>query len=285
MVTQTVTKSLGPELNTVKPYCLIPEYGDGPFYALLTILMSLQVSRYFLIKNMNKFKEHISVEKDPKSGESLVVEVVSFRFKLFKLLASPLCNIIICIIYYLISHSIKIPISIIFPCPSAQGYDRIITPNHIYSITLFYGCMAWIVLVWLLDVFANIRYCKKPWFFFIGNDPYYFRLELFLWVLFLVGASTLNTITMTENARTSSTVVGEILYALGQLLQPTIFSAVCLVITLIKSRSSGEYESTTFTVETVMKNADLAPLFKQFAQKEWSVENVRMCVKFILNHY
>lgn len=283
MGTQIATSLVSNEQITVKPFCLFVTLLDVPFYGCINILMALQASRYFLINNMNKFKEHVSekaiddekiqlTEGDSKKSQSTrIVTVVSFRFKMFKLLSSPIFTYFIIGLFLFLFYAIKIPLSIFSPCPSVSG----ITLTTIVTISIIVCCTVWEIIIWLQDIIVNIKFVLRPWRFFIVDDPYYFRLELMLWIFYIVVAVALNGIKhLNQEIAYKNTLYQDIIDCVSQAFQMFFFSGLILMITIVKNAIHKYDNSLNSKVEELLKNPDLRKLFIQFAKKEWSVENV-----------
>lgn len=268
---------------TVKPYCLIMTFFDVPYYATINILMALQAMRYFLIKNMNKFKAHVSERSiesksedrlSTKTDSNQVVTVVSFRFKLFKLMASSIFTLSAVGLFLLLYYAVMIPVSIFSPCPSVLQ----LTPTIIISAVLIIGCTLWEIGICLHDIIVNIKFIWKnilrPWRFFIVDDPFYFRLELHLWILYLLAAAAVNGAKVFEQDNNKNSLRQDIIDCVSQAFQMFFFSGLILTITIVQNVVHKKDKKVNSQVEELLKNPDLQKLFIEYSRKEWSLENV-----------
>src|SRR5690606_15361313 len=108
------------------------------------------------------------------------VKAVSFRFKLFKLLASPIFNAVIIGSFFVIYCAGQIPFAIYLSCDETQPE----LAKRVYNGALFLLCLCWVFLVWASDIIENFIFLIKKRVCLIHDDPFYFRLELLLWVMF-----------------------------------------------------------------------------------------------------
>lgn len=196
------------------------------------------------------------------------------RFRVFQVLASPKFTIAVLIILWVIWYPVTILLSIFTGCPLSDGV--MFTPFIAFYVALLVIIYLSAVIIWAQDVIQNFKIaCKRPWMFFVMDDPHLFRIEFILFICFTIWSfvcpillplwNTKNIIWL-HDLNVFQILVFESFVIFGFLLLMTILREY--------SKTGTDTEKSESDLDLVLSNPELCKKFYEYAQKEWSVENV-----------
>lgn len=146
-------------------------------------------------------------------------------------------------------------------------------------------------------VFGDCIYNRKEIFnreFFRdikSKDPYFFRVEMFLLVLGFIWFLIINTIYnffINPIGLLSIKIIREFLDAFNELMLTFIFCGFPLILSIYNTitnkieRQNLNNSNGKISIDYIFQTPELLALFTEYAEYEWSVENVLVMVFFII---
>ena len=252
--------------------CYIDAFVIYPSQQLTFILPLILYFRYLVLLRINLNKMEISEEEN-------IIDSLRWDHKFFHKLTSKYITIFVPIIYVGIFMDVMFIILAVnkFQCtPYTFAFN---TYNHLIFSTICAAGFIFLLLIDMVRVFPLIF--KGKWRQYLNNDPHYFRLEhlsiALLVICFILWATGIL-------GKTGNMIIIEIAF----LLTIAINGGISLLLTIFFELYKYLKPISTDTdskMKTILSGEDkeLKKMFKDFCQKEWSVENY-LCMDYILKY-
>lgn len=261
--------------------CLYLGFGIYPLELICYIMTFLYFLRYFAIINVNEKKNDFAkFDKSKKIDRSDQYKRIStFWVIILKILGSfwfPLIVLSISYIFLLILYCI-IQAGYGFIC----RFDTLVFLKLVNTIIMCIMFVAIIILM-IYDVIANYNstLLKCKWInYIIYKDPFYFRVQIFLFFPFLLYC-LISELWMFANTFSYKDIVNTFIPSLIlntiqfnillviDVVFPILVTFITLIVNFILSRNIK-----LDSLEEILRNPDTNVMFKKLCEKEYSIEN------------
>jgi hypothetical protein len=255
--------------------CVYYAYGIFPLQAICFIMILLYFVRYFSIINLNENK-HTMYQRITLQKNIELTQKVRSRF--LKIISSTYFTLGVVVLAY---FTLVLIYTILLASYSYVGQYATLTIIKIIHNCILIGTYLLSIVTFVLDALPNWNLILKcRWIqYVVFNDPYYFRLQILLFVPFMIYnlilelwslATTLNYYDIVKNAQTSmilNTVAFNILLAIDVVF-PILLTILDLILTKLRKRSN------TAHLDAIFEDPVLLSLFTRFCEMEFSIENL-----------
>eukprot|EP01080_Neovahlkampfia_damariscottae_P004176 gene4176-7486_t len=268
--------------QTAKYSCYASSFAFLNLSCLISILVPLNYIRFFLLAFLNQRKEEIR-----KDRHALFYKSIIFLRKF----SNPNISMIIILFYLLVSNSIVLMIMSIFNFECTTDLNGII--NIIYGII---SLLTLILLIFIgcLDTFIHFLFCTRDLekkktikkYMFSKLDPFYFRIEFIIGVIFssfyfigfllTIGGEIVSTSQIEFQIFLNISSIFITIYHYGLLFYQVILVLFITIILMIKRNISSFFKKNINqkdSMDQIMSHEILSEQFKDFCEKEWSLEN------------
>lgn len=262
--------------------CFIIQFFVMPAYMTMFTMVMLQTIRYIAITNINSIKNSV-LEFDESKDEEVKDDNMRRRFKIFKRLTSNWMIGVLVLIQWTVWYVFDL---IIFATRSGfNGNCDINTPTFSLWMAMAATLFILAVLVVIVDYAVNIKNKTVSWKSYLTRgDPLLFRIEFivfFLVVCIMVVLLALAIITSGFSSNRLANFDIHYITLVSGILFLMVEPGIVLIATFKrewdttrgkKSKETGQED----LVDKLMHNKQLKALFKEFAKREWSQENVSL---------
>jgi hypothetical protein len=156
------------------------------------VLVPMHLLRYVSILSLSRSKANLYVEKKVK-GESK--ETSTKLIKFLKILQNPFINLGIILVYLFIFVSLETIIYFVSKAIGVSGYcfEAVVNLAVLNSVAVFIWIFLWCIgslldfFLHFLNAFSKVNgkikfdvKCLNPWLFFVKQDPFFYRFELYI---------------------------------------------------------------------------------------------------------
>jgi hypothetical protein len=248
--------------------CFYYAFGYYPLQQVCFLVIWIYFIRYFSIINMNENKMTIFQDKT-------VNKLIESKIKILKATSSPWFVIILLILSYLLVVLVFF-ISLI-PNSFECKFGNLTAIKTIHNILLIFIYLL-TLLSFGLDLIGNYKLITQcQWIRYIFNDPYYFRVQILLYIPFMIYsliteiytlATTLKYIDIVKNYQVTMTfnTISASILLLIDVVFPLIFTGFVLMKSLKKSSPEG--------FQKWIEDPEVLLLFTKYCQSEYAIENL-----------
>lgn len=178
---------------------------------------------------------------------------------------------------YVIAAAILHTISQNF-CPSKNFYNLLSIVAICYIVAA--NIVLWIVV--LFDLYTSgFMLCKCSCReYFVQDDPFYFRFEMGIWIIngfWVIGGYFVRGFVDIDGSK--APIWWIVQWAIEQVMVVLTVGGIAIIVSLIRERRKKSNESIEQSdIDAILRNKNTRELFKLFAQREWSVENLMIWV-------
>jgi hypothetical protein len=121
------------------------------------------------------------------SQQKKVIKIIPFKFKVFQILTTRYFTILLLSTFIILWYPISIVITYFTGCPFQPNKITFVTPFLITYAVVLSVIYTFAICIWVKDLIDNrrvlLKNIRKPWVFFVLDDPYLFRIEFIGFVL------------------------------------------------------------------------------------------------------
>lgn len=278
--------------------CLFQIYFYYAATQISLILIPVHLIRYIFIINLNNAKSIFYTEiRTTREGERKKVDVARWQFRLIKVLTNPWLNFSIVVLWYVFSASVQTIVYLAtgFSC-GASAYILAILQTVviiIFIVSWLFG-LVYDFIASLVDAGRSIKkskdkdpesngflvFLKFLWNQFAKKDPFYYRFELYfigpIIITFYLCIALATLIAQIDAQRVVSIAVSSTLFHLllfYQILFPLGLTLIEMIRQFIATITGGKKQINE-EIDEVLLQEEGHSIFVEFAQSEWSTENV-----------
>lgn len=253
--------------------CLLANFIINPLEFASYLIIVVHELRYLLLVNLNHMKWVFSKENKKEERK------VTWQLRVLKLVTSKWTTLVVIFMFWLF-----LLISLFaFIAPSGFSCSTFYTTTLSNSRNIFLICISALIVVicaveLLIDIVSNYKLKCNLYKYFIVQDPYFYRIEIF--TACIIGA-LMAIENILSNLRIVQSFEDSIIFGiLGILLHSTltVFPLTLTIINWIRMKFKKEIHQTDELLLKVLNDEVGRNLFAEFAKKEWSIENIMLWV-------